>query len=225
MYVTPEKGTPLGRRLSVQAIACSRRSDSRAREKNSRKRKKKKAETRGGKGKGIFWAVISCGLFPKGCDSLLIVDAVKNRFSVTSVKALIFLLRLKNFTKYKIFLPFWASINDLTRTPSFHIAVSSSMPFSRPQPVDVAAITSNCLSLVSFRLREAQRWWSWKLTRQQLFFWLRSLFVERVEKWRVSQSPLEQSRKRLSLGERDSSKFSALHKRIPHTWNARLHSL
>ena len=122
MYVTPEKGTPLGRRLSVQAIACSRRSDSRAREKNSRKRKKK-AETRGGKGKGIFWAVISCGLFPKGCDSLLIPDAVKNRFSVTSVKALIFLLRLKNFTKYKIFLPFWASINDLTRTPSFHMAV------------------------------------------------------------------------------------------------------
>ena len=224
MYLTPEKGTPLGRRLSVQAIACSRRSDSREREKNSTKRKKK-AETRGGKGEGIFWAVISCGLFPKGFDSLLIPDAVKNWFSVTSVKALIFLLRLKNFTKYKIFLPFWDSINDLTRTPSFHIAVSSSMPFSRPQPMDVATIISNCLSLVSFRLREAQRWWSWKLTRQQLFFWLRSLFVERVEKWRVSQSPLEQSRKRLSLEERDSSKFSALHKRIPHTWNARLHCL
>ena len=224
MYVTPEKGTPLGRRLSVQALACSRRSDSGAREKNSRKRKKK-AETRGGKEEGIFWAVISCGLFPKGFDSLLIPDAVKNWFSVTSVKALIFLLRLKNFTKYKIFLPFWASINDLTRTPSFHIAVSSSMPFSRTQPMDVAAIISNCLSLVSFRLREAQRWWSWKLTRQQLFFWLRSLFLERGEKWRVSQSPLEQSRKRLSLEERDSSKFSALHKRIPHTWNARLHCL
>ena len=40
--------------------------------------------------------------------------------------------------------------------------------------------------LVSLWLREAQRWWSWKLTRQffRLFLWLRSLFVERVEKWR-----------------------------------------
>ena len=32
-------------------------------------------------------------------------------------------------------------------------------------------------------LREEQRWWSWKLTRQ-LFLWLRLLFVERVEKLR-----------------------------------------
>ena len=134
---------------------------------------------------------------------------------------LIFLLRLNNFSN-KIFLPFWASINDLTRTPSFHIAVSSSMPSSCPQPIDVAAVIPNRLSLVSFWLREAQWWWSWKLTRQ-LFLWSSSLFVKRVEKLRVSQSPLEESRKRVSLGERDSSKFSALHGKIPHTENARLH--
>ena len=134
---------------------------------------------------------------------------------------LIFLLRLNNFSN-KIFLPFWASINDLTRTPSFHIAVSSSMPSSCPQPMDVAAVIPNRLSLVSFWLREAQWWWSWKLTRQ-LFLWSSSLFVERVEKLRVSQSPLEESRKSLSLGERDSSKFSALHGKIPHTENGRLH--
>ena len=112
----------------------------------------------------------------------LIPDAVKYWFSLTSVKALIFLLRLNNLSN-KIFLPFWASINDLTRTPSFHIAVSSSMPSSCPQPMAVVAVIPNRLSLVSLWLREAQRWWSWKLTRQ-LFLWLRLLFVERVEKWR-----------------------------------------
>ena len=112
----------------------------------------------------------------------LIPDAVKYWFSLTSVKALIFLLRLNNLSN-KIFLPFWASINDLTRTPSFHIAVSSSMPSSCPQPMAVVAVIPNRLSLVSLWLREAQRWWSWKLTRQ-LFLWLRLLLVERVEKWR-----------------------------------------
>ena len=38
-------------------------------------------------------------------------------------------------------------------------------------------------SLVLLWLREAQRWWSRKLTRQRLL-WLRLLFVERVQKWR-----------------------------------------
>ena len=42
-------------------------------------------------------------------------------------------------------------------------------------------------SLVSLWLREAQRWWSRKLTRQ-LFLWLRLLLVERVEKWRSSRT-------------------------------------
>ena len=44
-------------------------------------------------------------------------------------------------------------------------------------------------------------------------------------KMKVSQSPLEESRKRPGLGERDSSKFSALHEKIPHTGDVRLHCL
>ena len=44
-------------------------------------------------------------------------------------------------------------------------------------------------------------------------------------KMKVSQSPLEESRKRSGLGERGSRKFSALHEKIPHTGNARLHCL
>ena len=44
-------------------------------------------------------------------------------------------------------------------------------------------------------------------------------------KMKVSQSPLEESRKRPGLGERDSSKFTALHEKIPQTGNARLHCL
>ena len=38
----------------------------------------------------------------------------------------------------------------MTRTPSFHIAVSSSMPSSCPQPMAVVAVIPNRLSLVSF---------------------------------------------------------------------------
>ena len=86
-------------------------------------------------------------LFPAVCFwKNLIPDAVKYWFSLTSVKALIFLLRLNNLSN-KIFLPFWASINDLTRTPSFHIAVSSSMPSSCPQPKAVIAVIPNRLEL------------------------------------------------------------------------------
>ena len=44
-------------------------------------------------------------------------------------------------------------------------------------------------------------------------------------KMKVSQSPLEESRKRPGLGKRDSSKFCALQERIPHTGNARLYFL
>ena len=36
-------------------------------------------------------------------------------------------------------------------------------------------------------------------------------------KMKVSQSPLEELRKRPGLDERDSSKFSALHEKISHT--------
>ena len=44
-------------------------------------------------------------------------------------------------------------------------------------------------------------------------------------KMKVSQSPLEEWRKCPGLSERDSSKFFALHEKIPHTGNARLHCL
>ena len=44
-------------------------------------------------------------------------------------------------------------------------------------------------------------------------------------KMKGSQSPLEESRKRPGLCERDSSKFTALHEKIPQTGNARLHCL
>ena len=51
-----------------------------------------------------------------------------------------------------------------------------------------------------------------------------SLFVERVKKSRSpGRSPLEESQKRPGLGERDSSKSSAHHEKIPHTGNAQLH--
>ena len=44
-------------------------------------------------------------------------------------------------------------------------------------------------------------------------------------KMKVSLSLLEESGKHPGLGKRDSSKFSALHKKIPHTGNAQLHCL
>ena len=44
-------------------------------------------------------------------------------------------------------------------------------------------------------------------------------------KTKGSQSPLEESRKRPGLCERDSSKFTALQEKIPQTGNARLHCL
>ena len=46
-------------------------------------------------------------------------------------------------------------------------------------------------------------------------------------KMKVSQSPLEESRKLSGLGEPDASNFSALHEKIPPTCtgNARLHRL
>ena len=44
-------------------------------------------------------------------------------------------------------------------------------------------------------------------------------------KMKVFQSPLEELRKRPGPGKRDSSKFSALQEKIPHTENARLHCL
>ena len=137
---------------------------------------------------------------------------------MTSVKALIFLLRLNNLSN-KIFLPFWASINDLTRTPSFHIAVSSSMPSSCPQPMAVVAVIPNSLELGAIMAMIVEIDWP--------IFPLITFIIRRGKsrKMKVSQSPLEESRKRPGLCERDSSKFAALQEKIPQTGNARLHCL
>ena len=48
---------------------------------------------------------------------------------------------------------------------------------------------------------------------------------EKGRKIKDSQSPLEESRKRPGLGERDSRKFSAVQEKIPHTGNVRLYCL
>ena len=80
----------------------------------------------------------------------LISDAVKYWFSLTSVKALIFLLGLdiKNF-QTRFFLAFWASIKFLLMISHFpHIAMSLSMPSYCPQPMAVAGVFPNHLSLV-----------------------------------------------------------------------------
>ena len=164
-------------------------------------------------------------LFPAVCFwKNLIPDAVKYWFSLTSVKALIFLLRLNNLSN-KIFLPFWASINDLTRTPSFHIAVSSSMPSSCPQPMAVVAVIPNRLSLVSFpRFHYGATMMIMEID-SPTFPVITFIIRGKSRKMKVSQSPLEESGKRPGLRERDSSKFSALQEKIPHRGNVRLHCL
>ena len=147
----------------------------------------------------------------------LISDAVKYWFSLTSVKALIFLLGLdiKNF-QTRLFLAFWASIKFLLMISHFpHIAMSLFMPSSWPLPTSYGCCWCFSKSLelgISLWLQEVQWRWSWKLT-SQLFLWLHSLLVERVEKSSSPQSLLEELRKHPGLGERDSNKFSAHHKK------------
>ena len=144
---------------------------------------------------------------------------------MTSVKALIFLLRLNNLSN-KIFLPFWASIiNDLTRTPSFHIGVSSSMPSSCPQPMAVVAVIPNSLELGVIMATRGATMMIVEIDSPT--FPLITFIIRRGKsrKMKVSQSPQEESRKRPGLGERDSSKFTALHEKILQTGNARLHCL
>ena len=125
----------------------------------------------------------------------------------------------------KIFLPFWVSINDLTRTPSFHIAVSSSMPSSCPQPMAVVAVIPNSLELGVIMARRGATMMIVEIDSPT--FSLITFIIRRGKsrKMKVSQSPLEESRKRLGLGERGSSKFTALHETIPQTGNAPLHCL
>ena len=116
-------------------------------------------------------------LFPAVCFwKNLIPDAVKYWFSLTSVKALIFLLRLNNLSNnIFFFLPFWASINDDTHTFLSHCRVFVHAFLLSPTYGCCCCYSKSLEFLVSLWLREAQRWWSWKLTRQ-LFLWFRSLF-------------------------------------------------
>ena len=125
-------------------------------------------------------------LFPAVCFwKNLIPDAVKDRFSLTSLKALIFLLRINNLSNeiFFTFLGFHKWSHTHTFLSPYRVVVHAFLLSPTYGCCAVVAVIPNRLSLVSLWLREAQRWWSWKLTRQ-LFLWLRLLFVERVEKWR-----------------------------------------
>ena len=163
-------------------------------------------------------------LFPAVCLwKDLIPDAVKYWFSVTSVKALIFLLRLNNFSN-KIFFAFlgfhkWSHthtflshcrvfVHAFLLSPTYGCCCCYSkllklgfIMATRGATMMIVEIDSPTFPLITFIIRGKSR------------------------KMKVSQSPLEESRKRLSLGERDSSKFSAVHEKIPQTGNARLHCL
>ena len=145
--------------------------------------------------------------FPAVCFwKNLISDAVKYWFSLTSVKALIFLLGLdiKTFQTrfffgflgfHKIF------VNDLTLSPHCHVFVNA---FLLPPTYGCCWCFSKSLELgILLWLWQVQWWWSWKLT-HQLFLWLHSLFVEN----QALLSLLEELQKRPGLGERDSRKFS-----------------
>ena len=126
-------------------------------------------------------------LFPAVCFwKNLIAVAVKYWFSLTSVEALIILLRLNNLSN-KIFYAFLGFL----KWSHTHTFLSHCLTLPRLRPC-LPPTLNLWLLLLLFRiawawfhygLREAQRWWSWKLTRQ-LFLWWRLLFVERVEKWR-----------------------------------------
>ena len=67
-------------------------------------------------------------------------------------------------------------------------------------------------SLVLLWLREAQRWWSRKLTRQ-LLLWLRLLFVERVQKWRSPRTYWKNRENVLA----SANEIQAIFLLIPHT--------
>ena len=112
-------------------------------------------------------------------------------------------------------MPFWASINDITRTPSFHIAVSSSMASSCPQPKATIAVIPNRLEL-GFIIATRGATMMIAEIDSSTFPSITFIIRGKSRKMKVSQSPLEESRKRLGLDEGDSSKFSALQEKIPH---------
>ena len=158
-------------------------------------------------------------LFPAVCFwKNLIPDAVKYWFSLTSVLKSIFLSRLNNLSNKIFFWPFWASRNDLTRTLSFHIAwhwrVFVHAFLLSPTYGCCCCYSKSLEFLVSLWLREAQRWWSWKLTRQ-LFLWLRLLFVEKVEKWRSPRARWKNRESVLASANEIQANFLLFTKRFP----------
>ena len=159
-------------------------------------------------------------LFPAVCFwKNLIPDAVEDWFSLTSLKALIFLLRINNLSN-EIFFTFlgfhkWSHTHTLLSTyrvvvhafllsPTYGCCCCYSKSLelgfimaTRGATMMIVEIDSATFPLTTFSIRGKSR------------------------KMKVSQSPLKESRKRPGL-ERDSSKFSALHLKTPHTGNARL---
>ena len=121
-------------------------------------------------------------LFPAVCFwKNLIPDAVKYWFSLTSVKALIFLLWLNNLSN-KIFFAF-LGFHKLSHTHTFlsHCRVFVHAFLLYPSYGSCCQIAWAWIGFIM--ATRGATMVSWKLTRQ-LFLWLRLLFVERVEKWR-----------------------------------------
>ena len=163
-------------------------------------------------------------LFPAVCFwKNLIPDAVKYWFSLTSVKALIFLLRPNNLSN-KIFFAFLG----------FHKWWHAHLPFTLPclRPC-LPPVPNLWLLLLLFQIAwvfgfiMATRGATMMIVEIDSPTFPVITFITRGKsrKMKVSQSPLEESRKRSGLGERDSSKFSALYEKIPHTGKVRLHCL
>ena len=120
-------------------------------------------------------------LFPAVCFwKNLIPDAVKDWFSLTSVTALIFLLRINNLSNeiFFTFLGFHKWSHTHTFLSPYRVVVHAC-----PQPMAVVAVIPNSLELGVIMARRGATMMIMELTRQ-LFLWLRLLFVERVEKWR-----------------------------------------
>ena len=163
-------------------------------------------------------------LFPAVCFwQNLVPDAVKYWFSLISVKALIFLLRLNNLAN-KIFRAF-LGFHKLSHTHTF-------LPHCR---VFVHAVllptTYGCCCCYSKSLELGLIMSTGDATTMIVeidsptFPLITYIIRGKSRKMKVSQSQLEESRKRPGLGKRDSSKFSALYEKIPHTGNVRLHCL
>ena len=163
-------------------------------------------------------------LFPAVCFwKNLIPDADKYWFSLTSVKALIFLLRLNKLSN-EIFLAF-LGFHKWSHTHTFlsHSRVLVHA-FLLPPTYGCCCCYSKSLELGFIMATRGATMMIVEID-SPTFPVITFITRGKSRKMKVSQSPLKESRKRPGLGERDSSKFSALHEKIPHTGNARLRCL